>query len=83
MAKNPICTILWRDAAYTFEKEIPSSFPNPRLTAGFVIETTDEYTFLATNVSYSSDGQLSPVDGFVIPTKAIIEFKKIGFYDEQ
>ncbi|MEK9177932.1 MAG: hypothetical protein AAB777_02305 [Patescibacteria group bacterium] len=83
MKKNPVCTILWRDAAYTFEPEIPKELPKPRLTTGFIIKTNDEYTFIATNVSYDKKtGEMSPVDGFVIPEKAIIEFKKIGNYNE-
>lgn len=82
--KNPICTILWRDAAYSFESSVPNEFPQPRLTSGFIVETNDKYTFIATNVSYDNEtGNFSPVDGFIIPEKSIIEFKKIGNYNEQ
>lgn len=81
--KNPVCTILWRDAAFTYEEDIPPTLPQPRLTTGFIIETNDEFTFIATNVSYNQEtGILEPKDGFIIPEKAIIEFKKIGNYDE-
>lgn len=83
MKPNPVCTILWRDAAYTFEKDLPEVLPSPRLTTGFIIETNDEYTFIATNVSYDAQtGEITPVDGFVIPEKAILEFKKIGNYHD-
>jgi hypothetical protein len=83
MAKNPICSILWQDAAYSFENKLPKELPRPRLTTGFIIEANDDYTFIATNVGYNKEtGELSPVDGFVIPEKAIIEFKKIGNYNE-
>ncbi len=82
MKKNPVCTLLWRDAAYTFETELPQEFPKPRLTAGFIIETNDSHTFIATNVSYDELGEIIPVDGFVIPEKSIVEFKKIGNYNE-
>jgi hypothetical protein len=84
MKKNPICTILWQDAAYSFEKELPKDFPLPNITTGFIISTNDHFTFIATNVDYDkSTGNLSPVDGFVIPEKAILGFKKIGNYNEK
>jgi len=83
MKKNTVCTILWRDAAYSFESKVPDGLPGPRLTTGFIIQTKDEYTFIATNVSYDKKtGEMSPVDGFIIPNKAILEFKKIGNYNE-
>lgn len=80
---NPVCTILWRDAAYTFEKEIPKEIPLPRLTAGWLLKTNKEFTFIATNVGYNEkDHTLEAVDGFVIPEKVILEFRKIGNYNE-
>lgn len=83
MKKNPICTILWNEAFYTFESDIPKEFPFPRLTSGLIIETNDEYTFIATNVAYEKEtGSLNPIDGFIIPEKVITEFKKIGNYNE-
>jgi hypothetical protein len=84
MKKNPVCAIMWRDAAYTFEKNIPLEFPKPRLTAGFICKVEDKYTFIATNVAYNTEThKLTAVDGFVIPKGAIIEFRKIGDYNEQ
>lgn len=83
MKPNPVCTILWQDAAYTFDKELPEALPAPRLTTGFIIETNDEYTLIATNVAYNNEtGEITPVDGFVILEKAILEFKKIGNYHD-
>lgn len=83
MKKNPTYAILWRDAAYTFESVIPTVLPNPRLTMGFIIEKNNQYTFISTNVSYSKEtGEMLPVDGFIIPEKAIIECKLIGNYNE-
>lgn len=83
MKKNPVCTILWQDAAYTFEKNLPKDIPKPKLTTGFIIETNKDFTFVATNVSYDKvSGEINPVDGFVIPEKSIVEFKKIGNYNE-
>ena len=83
MKKNPICTILWNEAFYTFESNIPKEFPLPRLTSGLIIETNDKYTFIATNVAYEEKtGNLDPIDGFVIPEKVIIKFKRIGDYNE-
>lgn len=83
MKKNPICSILWRDAAYTFETETPKELPLPRLTTGFIVEANTECTLIATNVAYDKEsGKIYPVDGFIIPEKAIIDFKKIGNYHE-
>jgi len=82
MKKNPICTILWRDAAYTFNKKLPRKLPGPRLTPGFIIKSTKDYTFIATNVAYDGkNAALYPVDGFIIPEKVILEFRKIGNYN--
>ena len=84
MKKNPICTILWRDAAYTFAKKLPKTPPKPRLTTGFIIRANKKFTFIATNVSFDNKtGRMSPVDGFIIPEKSIREFKKIGHYNEK
>ena len=84
MKKNPVCTILWRDAGYTFDKKVPLEYPRPQLTTGFIIETNKEYTFIATNVEYEKKtGKIYPVDGFIIPGKSIIEFKKIENYNEK
>lgn len=81
--KNPVCTLLWLDAAYTFDKESPNHIPQPRLTTGFIVETNSEYTFIATNVSYDKESHtIVPIDGFVIPEKSILEFKKIGNYEK-
>jgi len=83
MKKNPVCTILWRDASYSFFTEAPLDLPLPQLTTGFIIQTNDEFTFIATNVEYNKNTRiLHPIDGFIIPEKAIIEFKKIGNYNE-
>lgn len=79
MHKNPICSIIWSDAAFSYNENIPKEIPNPRLTIGFIVETNNDYTFIATNVDYDKNsGKLAPVDGFIIPDRAIIEFKKIG-----
>jgi hypothetical protein len=76
---NPVCVLLWQDAAYSYEKEIPKQFPAPQLTAGFIVVSTDKYTNIATNVNYNQkSNNFYPADGFVIPEKIIIEFKKIG-----
>lgn len=84
MKHNPICTILWKDAAYTYEQIMPKKFPQPQLTTGFIVETNDEFTFIATNVSYNQETrEISAVDGLIIPRKAIIEFKKIGNYNDK
>lgn len=81
--KNPICTLLWREAAYSFQKNLPDEPLLPRLTTGFMIATNNSFTHIATNVRYDCvTGKLQPIDGFFIPNKNIIEFKKIGYYNE-
>lgn len=84
MKKNPVCTIFWQDAAYTFELEVPKELPTPQLTAGFILQTNDQYTFIATNVRYDKKNHtLSAVDGFIIPEKVILEFRKMGNYNNE
>ena len=81
---NPICAILWRDAAFTDDSAHLNVPPTPRLTCGFIIETNDEFTNIACSVSYNKEtGEIIPADGFIIPDKAIIDFRKIDFYDKQ
>ncbi len=81
--KNPVCILLWREAAYSFEKKLPEELLLLRLTTGFIIATNDNFTHIATNVTYDrATRKLQPVDGFFIPNKNIIEFKKIGYYNE-
>ncbi len=80
--KNPVCTILWQDAAYSFESEKPLEIPSPHLTTGFIIEANDDYAFIASNVLYTSSGKLLPIDGIIIPEKTTLEFKVMGNYNE-
>jgi len=80
--KNPVCTILWQDAAFSFDKKKPLEIPAPNLTTGFIIEANDNFTFIATNVHYSNSDKLIPIDGLIIPEKATLEFRVIGNYNE-
>ncbi|MEK7635728.1 MAG: hypothetical protein AAB405_01400 [Patescibacteria group bacterium] len=82
-AKNPVCTILWQDAAYSYSKEFSKELPSLRLTTGFIIVANDEFINIAVNVEYNQEtGVLRPIDGFLIPKGVIVEFKKIGFFNE-
>ena len=82
-SKNPVCAILWQDAAYAYSKEFPKELPSLRLTTGFIIHENDEFINTAVNVEYNQKtGVLHPIDGFMIPKKVIIEFKKIGFLNK-
>ena len=78
--KNPpVCALWWKDAAYSYGEKLTSALPPTQLTAGFVMAATDEYVNIATNVDYDEkDKTIWPIDGFVIPKKAIVEFKRIG-----
>ena len=76
--KNPVCAIYWQDAAFAYTKEMPPTNQPTQLTIGFIISTNRSFTNIATNVNYNlKTGELWPVDGFVIPNKAIIKFKKL------
>ena len=80
--KNPVCVIFWWDAACTRNVKFPIEPQKLQATTGFIISATDEYTNIATNVRYDQNTKkLWPIDGFVIPAKAIVEFKKIGFLE--
>ena len=82
--KNPVCALLWTDAAYYFEESLPKELPLPQLTLGFVIETNEAFTHIATTVRYdTSTHTLQALDGILIPEKAIINFRKIGDYNAQ
>lgn len=82
--KNPVCAVFWRDAACTNLKKPPKELPPIQLTTGFIMETNDEYINIATNVNYDlKTGEMYPVDGFVIPQKTIIKFKKVDYLDEK
>lgn len=82
--KNPVCAILWRDAAYSFEAGLPKELPSPQLTLGFIIDTNEHFTHIATNVAYDTSTNTMQVrDGMLIPEKAIISFRKIGDYNEK
>lgn len=75
--KNPICTVLWYDAAYAYKK-LPKSVPLPQLTTGFIVQATDDFINIATNVNYNEKTKnVYPIDGFIIPDKTIVKFKKI------
>ena len=79
--KNPICAVLWQDASYTFEKIMPLKTPLPRLTVGFIVSTNKYFTHIATNIEYDEMKEIIyPIDGFLIPEKTIIKFKKIGYF---
>jgi hypothetical protein len=77
--KNPICTILWRDASYTFEPAVPKNLPAPTLTGGFIVFTDDQFTNICCSAEYDEkSGKITPKDGFLIPEKTILDFKKVG-----
>lgn len=79
-SKNPVCAILWQDAAYSNSKKTPVSTPPLTLTTGFIIKSNKNFTQIATSVSYSKK-KIIPKDGFLIPNDAIVDFRKIDFYD--
>lgn len=82
--KNPVCAILWRDAAHSFEERLPEELPLPQLALGFVVDTNETFTHIATSVAYdTSTHTLQARDGILIPKKTIISFRKIGDYNEQ
>jgi hypothetical protein len=82
--RNPVCVIYWWDAAYSHNKNVPKEAPQLQVTTGFIIFSSDDYANIATNVNYDRETKtLHPVDGFVIPQKAIVEFRKIGYLENE
>jgi hypothetical protein len=78
--RNPVCAIWWRDAAYSYDEQMPAEIPPVQVTTGFVVHATGDFTNIAVNVNYNlKKNTLWQVDGFIIPEKAIIKFKKIGW----
>ncbi|MBU3968697.1 hypothetical protein KJ991_00560 [Patescibacteria group bacterium] len=78
--RNPVCAILWMDATYTTEKELPKELPQAQLTVGFIISTNKKFTNIAMNVKYDPvTRRLWPVDGLIIPRKAKIKFIKLAY----
>ena len=78
--RNPVCVIYWHDAAFSFYKKLPKQTVPLQVTAGFIVKATNTYVNIATNVNYYPRTRgVWPVDGLVIPKKAIIKFRKIGF----
>lgn len=82
-SKIKVCAILWRDAGYTYGKKIPT-FPHLQLTVGFIIEANDEFTNIAMNVGHDpKTKKLWPIDGFIIPKKAIVKSEIIYSLDDE
>lgn len=69
--------ILWRDAAYSFEKVMPRHLPPLQLTIGFVYKKTKEYIVVATNIELRSGGKIRPLDGFLIPKAFIVSAERV------
>lgn len=81
--KNPVCVVIWQDAAFSYEKNIPKGLPLPQLTTGFVIKENKNFLNIATNVGFNKRTNLLELkDGFLIPRKTILKFKKIGYLNE-
>jgi len=77
--KHTIYSILWRDAAYLYKKELPPVLPFPQLTIGFIVDETDKFINIATNVDYDeSTGDYVADDGYLIPKKTIVKINKVG-----
>lgn len=67
--------IIWQDAAYTYEKELPKDSPGIDKTIGYLIEDNDEYVNISISLKKDENGEFYS-DGFVIPKKAVISMKK-------
>jgi len=81
-SKNPICAIVWHDAAYSYSKKLPKKVPGSQLTTGFIISVNKKFINIATNVAYDeSTKKISAVDGFIIPITARKEFRKIAYFN--
>jgi hypothetical protein len=71
------CFVMWRDASYCFDEELPDYSPSVQITDGFIVKETDKYINVAVNVKYSPEEKgYWPIDGFVIPKKTILKIKR-------
>lgn len=76
--KDIVCAVAWLDASYVFSKKLPKHPPQPQITVGFLVEDMDSYLNIATNIRFDPKTKISwPIDGFIIPKKTILEFKKL------
>lgn len=81
--KKSIYAVFWRDAAYSFNSELPPDQPITDLTVGFIISENENFINIATNVDYDHEsGRIKPADGFLIPRGTIIKITKAGILDE-
>jgi len=72
-----IYEITWRDAAYSYEKELPDEMPGLDKTIGHIIEETDEYINIATSFKEKHQSE-TPAYGLIIPKNTIVSIKKIN-----
>lgn len=72
MKNSSLSLIYWTDAAYSFDTAVPSKEPLTTVTCGFIVEKTERYIHIATNIK-DDDQEIIPVDGFLIPNEAIIK----------
>lgn len=79
MYKKGLSIVEWQDAAYSFEKELPPSFPISNTTYGLIVEDTPEHINIATNVKIDSrNNWVTLVDGFLIPKQAILKIQNLS-----
>ncbi|OYV63508.1 MAG: hypothetical protein B7X03_01680 [Parcubacteria group bacterium 21-58-10] len=81
--EKQISMITWQDAAFSFEKSIPSSVPEPRTIFGVIIREASDHIFIATNLYRDmKTNDLIPVDGMLIPRGVIREVRHLSkFHD--
>lgn len=74
-----IHTILWKDAAYSYEKKLPSKLPLPDLTTGSIVSQNEQFINIAMNGKFNSEtGEFEETDGLLIPKSVILELREIG-----
>lgn len=78
-----IYSVLWKEASYTYEKQVSDVPPNlNRLVSGFILESNDEFVKITSNaVIYENPREILLQDGFIIPRNAILDIKEIGTYE--
>ncbi|HET8574946.1 MAG TPA: hypothetical protein VFM02_02110 [Candidatus Paceibacterota bacterium] len=79
--RSQFTIIFWRDAGFSYKKTLPKDRPGLQVTFGVVVNETEDFVNLATNLDYDETGEKSSevVDGFLIPKNVIVKREDITY----
>lgn len=78
--KIKISIIHWQDAAFSFDKKLPKTLPEPSITFGIIISQSEKIVNIGMNCTYSKNGKLKVTDGILIPRKAIVKIEHLDYH---